>query len=166
MGNGKENPDGSPRLSLSRRRLLTGGFLASLAVAYGLFATRAVQFIFPEYKSTRLRRIFLAFMSDVPQGSSKSIPMPSGDQILLSNTRRINPETGNTFVAFSNSCPHLGCKVHWEAQKERFICPCHQGIFSAEGIAVSGPPAQSGSNLRQYAIEVSGNSIYVVVEEV
>ena len=166
MENEKQNPESKNRTSLSRRKLLTGGFLLSLAASYGLFATRAFQFIFPERKSARLRRIFLAFVSDIPQGTSRSIPMPSGDQLLLSNTRSINPETGNTFVAFSNSCPHLGCKVHWEAQEERFLCPCHQGIFNAEGIAVSGPPAQSGSNLRQYTIEVSGNSIYVVVEEV
>ena len=166
MENVKENPDSQKRLPLSRRRLLTGGFLASLAAAYGLFAARAFQFVFPERKPPRLRRIFLAFVSDIPQGASKSIPLPSGDQILLSNTRSINPDTGNTFVAFSNSCPHLGCKVHWEAQEEHFICPCHQGVFNAEGVAVSGPPEQSGSNLKQYSIEVSGNSIYVVVEEV
>ena len=92
--------------------------------------------------------------------------MPSGDQLLLSNTRIINPETGNTFNAFSNSCPHLGCKVHWEPREEHFLCPCHQGIFNAEGIAVSGPPAQSGSNLKHYLIEVSDNSIYAVLEEV
>lgn len=166
MGNVKEVPDSKGRLSMSRRRLLTGGFLASLAAAYGLFAVRATQFIFPERKSPRLRRIFLAFASDISQGASKSIPMPSGDRLLISNTRSINPETGNTFVAFSNSCPHLGCKVHWEAQEERFVCPCHLGIFNAEGIAISGPPAQSGSNLRHYPIEVSGNSIYAVIEEV
>ncbi len=166
MENETQNPEGKKLKPLTRRKFLTGGFLVSLAASYGLFATRAFQFIFPERKSPRLRRIFLAFVSDIPQGASRSIPLPSGDQLLLSNTRSINPETGNTFVAFSNSCPHLGCKVHWEAQEERFLCPCHQGIFNGEGIAVSGPPAQSGSNLRQYTIEVSGNSIYVVVEEV
>lgn len=153
-------------MPLSRRKLLTGGFLASLAAAYGIFGLRAVQFVFPERKAPRLRRIFLAFVSDVPQGASRAITMPSGDQLLLSSTRKINPETGNAYVAFSNSCPHLGCKIHWEAREESFLCPCHQGVFNADGIAVSGPPAQSGSNLRRYPVEVNGNSIYAVMEEV
>ena len=154
------------RRMLSRRKVLTGGFLASLVAAYGLFATRAIQFVFPERKAPRVRRIFLAFVTDIPLGASKSIPMPSGDQLLLSNTPKINPETGNTFNAFSNNCPHLGCKVHWDPREERFMCPCHQGVFNADGIAVSGPPAQSGSNLKHYRIEVSDNSIYAVLEEV
>jgi cytochrome b6-f complex iron-sulfur subunit len=166
MGMTGNTQNAQNRQRVTRRRLLTGGFLASLAAAYGLFASRALEFIFPEKKSPRIRRIFLAFVSDIPRGASRSIPMPSGDQLLLSNTRRLNPDTGNTFVAFSNSCPHLGCKVHWEALEEHFVCPCHQGVFNAEGVAISGPPSQSGSSLRQYQIEVSGNSIYAVVEEV
>lgn len=151
---------------LTRRKLLTGGFLASLAAAYGLFAMRAVQFVFPERKSLRKTRIFLAFASDIPQGESKSIPMPSGDQLLLSSARSADPGRKSTFVAFSSSCPHLGCRVHWDSLTERFLCPCHQGVFNAKGLAISGPPAQSGSNLKHYPVEVSGNSIYAVVEEV
>jgi len=162
----KNSTHSETRLSASRRKFLTGGFLASLVAAYGLFFLRSAQFVFPERRSPRIRRIFLAFASDIAQGASKSITLPSGDQLLLSNTRRIDPETGNTFVAFSNSCPHLGCKVHWESREERFVCPCHQGIFNAEGTAISGPPAQSGNNLRQYPLEVDGNTIYAVIEEV
>jgi Rieske Fe-S protein len=170
MMNDMDKPNNSTnsknRSSISRRGLLLGGFLASLAATYGLFASYAMKFVFPERKEPRLRRVFLAFASDIPQGDSKSILMPSGDQLLISNTRSIDAETGNTFVAFSNSCPHLGCKVFWEAQAEQFICPCHQGIFDAEGQPVSGPPAQSDSNLKHYRIEVEGNSIYALIEEV
>ena len=161
--NSTKHKDRSP---ISRRGLLLGGFLVAMAATYGLFSSYAIKFIFPERKAPRLRRIFLAFTSDILQGESKSILMPSGDQLLISNTRNIDAETGNTFVAFSNSCPHLGCKVFWEAQAEQFICPCHQGIFDAEGKAISGPPAQSGSSLRHYRIEVQGNSIYALIEEV
>lgn len=161
--NASNNKNQSP---ITRRGLLLGGFLASLAAAYGFFGATAIKFVFPERRAPRIRRMFLAFASDVPQGESKSILMPSGDQLLVSNTRNIDAETGNTFVAFSNSCPHLGCKVFYEAKKEQFICPCHQGIFDAEGKPISGPPAQSGSSLKHYRIEVEGNSIYALIEEV
>jgi Rieske Fe-S protein len=162
----EEGSGGGQPSSPARRGFLLGGFLAALAAAYGVFATFAIQFIFPRRGEARLSRIFIGFQSDVSPGESKAVSMPSGDQLLISNTGRINPNTGNTFVAFSNSCPHLGCKVHWEAKAEHFICPCHQGIFDANGIATSGPPAQSNSNLKPYDIEVAGNSIYAIVEEV
>ena len=166
MNTKKEVPKRDDRRLFTRRRIVTGGFFASLAAAYSLFAVRAIQFVFPERKSFRKTRIFLAFTSDIPQGESKSIPMPSGDQLLLSSTRRVDPNKRNTYVAFSSSCPHLGCRVHWDSLTERFLCPCHQGVFNAKGLAISGPPAQSGSNLKHYPVEVSGNSIYAVVEEV
>ena len=150
---------------LVRRKFLLGGFLAALAGAYGLFASYAVRFVFPKREAPRMLRVFISFVHEIGQGESKAVSMPSGDQLLISNTGRLNAATGNTFVAFSNNCPHLGCKVHWEAGDEQFVCPCHQGIFNADGIATAGPPEQSGSNLRPYRIEVAGNSIYALVEE-
>lgn len=163
---GDEGDGGGGSSSFPRRGFLLGGFLAALAAAYGVFATYALQFVFPERKGSRRSRIFIGFQTDVSPGDSKAVNMPSGDQLLISNTGSINPSTGNTFVAFSNSCPHLGCKVHWEARDEQFFCPCHQGVFDRNGVAVSGPPAQSRSNLKPYDIEVEGNSIYAIVEEV
>ncbi len=148
-----------------RRKFLLAAFLGSLASVYGVFASYAVQFVFPKRKAPRRTRVFVSFSSEIGPGSSRAVKMPSGDQLLISNTGRVNPDTGNTFIAFSNSCPHLGCKVHWEARTERFVCPCHQGVFNADGVAISGPPAQSGSNLRPYDIEVEGNSLYAIVVE-
>jgi len=151
---------------VARRKFLFGGFLATLGAAYGVFASYALKFVFPARKPPHRTRIFIGFSDQIPPGESKAVNLPSGDQLLISNTGKINPVTGNTFVAFSNSCPHLGCKVHWEARREEFLCPCHGGVFTADGVAVAGPPAQSGSNLKPYEVVVEGNSIYAVVEEV
>jgi len=151
---------------VARRKFLFGGFLTALAAAYGVFASYALKFVFPARKPPRRTRIFIGFSNQIEPGKSKAVNLPSGDQLLISNTGKINPVTGNTFVAFSNNCPHLGCKVHWEPRREQFLCPCHGGVFTADGIAVAGPPAQSGSNLRPYEILVEGNSIYAIVEEV
>lgn len=147
------------------RRLLLGGFLGSLAATYGLFASYAVRFVFPKRAIPRRQRIFIAYTHDIGPGQSRAVNMPAGDQLLISNTGRINPATGNTFIAFSNSCPHLGCKVHWEPRRERFFCPCHQGVFRPDGKAIEGPPAKSGKSLKPYEIDVDGSSIYAVVEE-
>jgi menaquinol-cytochrome c reductase iron-sulfur subunit len=48
-------------------------------------------------------------------------------------------ENGREFVAMSNICTHLGCRVRWIQDQDQFFCPCHNGIFSKEGAIVSGP---------------------------
>jgi menaquinol-cytochrome c reductase iron-sulfur subunit len=36
-------------------------------------------------------------------------------------------------------CPHLGCTVPWNKEKNQFVCPCHGAVFSADGNRLSGP---------------------------
>lgn len=42
-------------------------------------------------------------------------------------------------VAYSTSCPHLGCAVGYSDKSALFECPCHDGVFDKEGQVVSGP---------------------------
>jgi cytochrome b6-f complex iron-sulfur subunit len=37
------------------------------------------------------------------------------------------------FLAVHNRCPHLGCTVSWEANENRFLCPCHASTFDFYG---------------------------------
>lgn len=48
-------------------------------------------------------------------------------------------ENGRDFVAMSNICTHLGCRVRWIDDREEFFCPCHNGVFDKDGQIVSGP---------------------------
>jgi menaquinol-cytochrome c reductase iron-sulfur subunit len=43
-------------------------------------------------------------------------------------------------TVLSDICTHLNCKVHWDAERNLFVCPCHDGLFSEDGAVVSGPP--------------------------
>ena len=46
-------------------------------------------------------------------------------------------------VAFSQKCTHLGCVVFYEAEEERWHCPCHEGNFdTVSGDVISGPPTR------------------------
>jgi Rieske Fe-S protein len=48
---------------------------------------------------------------------------------------------GGVLRAFSQHCTHLGCVVYWSAERERMLCPCHDGAFDARtGAVLAGPP--------------------------
>src|SRR5262249_12781404 len=37
-------------------------------------------------------------------------------------------------------CAHLGCPVEWFQESGLFLCPCHGGVYYANGERASGPP--------------------------
>jgi menaquinol-cytochrome c reductase iron-sulfur subunit len=49
-------------------------------------------------------------------------------------------DNGNDFTVFNARCTHLGCAFSWQEGQQRFVCPCHGGIFAADGAHVAGPP--------------------------
>jgi len=46
------------------------------------------------------------------------------------------------YIAISSRCAHLGCPVRWVDAAERFICPCHGGVYDLLGRRVGGPPVR------------------------
>jgi menaquinol-cytochrome c reductase iron-sulfur subunit len=48
----------------------------------------------------------------------------------------------NHYIALSSRCMHLGCPVRYVAAAERFICPCHGGVYDFRGMVVGGPPVR------------------------
>jgi quinol---cytochrome c reductase iron-sulfur subunit, bacillus type len=51
-------------------------------------------------------------------------------------------EGGADFVALSTRCMHLGCPVRFVAAAQRFICPCHGGVYDFTGKVSGGPPVR------------------------
>lgn len=47
---------------------------------------------------------------------------------------------GSSLRVLSPICTHMGCNVAWNGERERFLCPCHGGQYTAEGRNVAGPP--------------------------
>ena len=58
------------------------------------------------------------------------------------------------YYAISSRCTHQGCTVRYESGRSDFYCPCHGGVFDADGNPVSGPVY---SALRQYDVCLLGN---------
>jgi len=44
------------------------------------------------------------------------------------------------FTVFAINCAHLGCPVRWFPQSKLFMCPCHGGVYYADGSVAAGPP--------------------------
>jgi Rieske Fe-S protein len=47
---------------------------------------------------------------------------------------------GYKFLVLAVNCAHLGCPVEWFAESGLFMCPCHGGVYYANGEHASGPP--------------------------
>jgi cytochrome b6-f complex iron-sulfur subunit len=49
---------------------------------------------------------------------------------------------GDRITARSLLCTHQGCEVVWEEADRRYVCPCHDGTFDADGQVTGGPPTR------------------------
>jgi menaquinol-cytochrome c reductase iron-sulfur subunit len=67
-------------------------------------------------------------------------------------------DDGRTYVAMSNTCTHLGCRVRWIADQEQFFCPCHNAAFDKEGLVLTGPPPRP---LDRYEVKVEEDQLFV-----
>jgi menaquinol-cytochrome c reductase iron-sulfur subunit len=63
--------------------------------------------------------------------------------------RKFNPaidtdryDHNTPYIAISTRCAHVGCPVRWVDASERFVCPCHGGVYDLLGRRVSGPPVR------------------------
>jgi menaquinol-cytochrome c reductase iron-sulfur subunit len=65
---------------------------------------------------------------------------------------------GGQFIALSTRCMHLGCPVRWTQAAERFICPCHGGVYDLVGKPTGGPPVRP---LDRFYTRVSGGQVQV-----
>jgi Rieske Fe-S protein len=53
--------------------------------------------------------------------------------------------------------------VHWQAQNNRFFCPCHNGIFTPEGKGIGGPPGDAGQSLPRYPLRIENGLLMIEV---
>lgn len=68
-------------------------------------------------------------------------------------------EDGRNYVAMSNICTHLGCRVRWIDAQGQFFCPCHNAIFGKDGSVIEGPPPRP---LDRFDVKVEEGTIYIL----
>ena len=100
--------------------------------------------------------MYVGLAAELPEGESRPFLAPDGSRYLLTNS-------AGTIAAFNSTCPHLGCKVHWEGGNSRFFCPCHGGAFDVTGAPIAGPPKDEKLPLRELPLEVTNGVVYALV---
>ena len=72
-------------------------------------------------------------------------------------------EASDDILVLSSRCTHLSCTVNWHEDSRRFICPCHDASFDAEGKVVDGPPPEPLGHF-DYTVDEEGFLTIVPVE--
>ncbi len=66
--------------------------------------------------------------------------------------------TAQGVAARSLLCTHTGCTVAWDGGRQRYFCPCHEGVYDANGAVLSGAPTVPLANV---PVSVVGPDIVV-----
>ncbi len=66
--------------------------------------------------------------------------------------------TASDVTVFAINCAHLGCPVRWFSESQLFMCPCHGGIYYADGARAAGPPERG---LFTYEQKVESGKLFI-----
>ena len=54
----------------------------------------------------------------------------------------VKGEDSLPYVVISTRCAHLGCPVRYIQASQKFVCPCHGGVYGFQGQVEGGPPVR------------------------
>lgn len=136
----------------SGRRTFLGACLAGVctiaaaAVGWSLF-----RYLAPRSGKETTGKVVIP-EKDIPaEGEAKFFEYSGSSAVLLR-------KRDGSLVALSAVCTHLGCIVQWQKEKQNFLCPCHAGHYSAEGMVTGGPPPKP---LSRIPFSVDGGNVIV-----
>jgi menaquinol-cytochrome c reductase iron-sulfur subunit len=147
-------------------------FLSRLSVTLGaigatLVAIPSIGFLLGLRKAPQVWRT-VGKLNDFRLGSTVNVsfldpsPLPwSG--VTAQTAAWVRRVDDDRFIAFSMNCTHLGCPIRWLADANLFMCPCHGGVFYADGSVASGPPPKP---LNQYPVRVQNDEVQILTSPV
>lgn len=95
-------------------------------------------------------------VSHFPTNQVVKVTLPGGK---VAYVRRL-PGKEPKYLALNAACTHRGCPVNWEASSKQFVCPCHGGVYNAQGVNISGPPPSPLATLKT---QVKAGTLYAEV---
>jgi menaquinol-cytochrome c reductase iron-sulfur subunit len=157
--------------TVTRRALMTGGALAVGGVASAAFGLPALGFALgPIFSRTEPHSWQDVGPEDDFNTDSYTVKIidlvanvaDSGKTTIY--VRKFNPKIDGKknsdlpYVAISNRCMHLGCPVRYVQAAQRFICPCHGGVYGPLGEVTGGPPVRP---LDRFYTKVEGGRVMI-----
>jgi menaquinol-cytochrome c reductase iron-sulfur subunit len=143
--------------TVTRRRFMTGTTHTAGAVAASAFLLPAIGFALgPLFEKTPVRWEDVGAVDDFPDDTYiprvfTEVPGMGEAGKTTAYVRKHNPSLDGPvqkpvqygqFVAISTRCMHLGCPVRYTSAAQRFICPCHGGVYNVLGERTGGPPVR------------------------
>ena len=141
--------------TITRRRMMTGTVNVAGAVATAAFVLPALGFALgPVFEKHEQRWQAVGPPDEFPDDTyvPKVITIVDGIGQAGKSTAYVRkrnakldtdkPDQYNQYIAISTRCMHLGCPVRFVEAAERFICPCHGGVYNFEGKVDGGPPVR------------------------
>jgi menaquinol-cytochrome c reductase iron-sulfur subunit len=141
--------------TVTRRRFMTVTANGAGAVAAGAFVLPALGFALgPIFKSTPHKWETVGPLDSFEADNYVPVVLTLTPGIgeagkTTAYLRKFNPtidtdryDHDTPVIALSSRCAHLGCPVRWVDAAERFICPCHGGVYDLLGRPVGGPPVR------------------------
>lgn len=122
--------------------------LAALAAAAGGWPL--FRYLSPRTNKESATKVVIP-AKDIPEGEAKFFEYAGSAAVLVR-------KRDGSLVALSAVCTHLGCIVQWQKERQDFLCPCHAGHYSADGIVTAGPPPKP---LPKVPFSVAGGTITV-----
>jgi Rieske Fe-S protein len=157
--------------TVTRRRFMNLGANGAGAVAAAAFTLPALGFALgPLFSREPFKWQTIGVTSDFTENTyqTRTIEIVQGIGEAGDSTayvRKRNPDIDtepedkyNQYVALSSRCNHLGCPVRFVAAAERFICPCHGGVYDFRGMVAGGPPVRP---LDRFYTRVVGNYLQI-----
>ena len=155
-------PDSPP--PTDRRRFLTKLSIALSGAMGALLGLPVVGFLLAPLtrKEPRVWRA-VGRVSDFRIGETVSVRFEDASALPWSGvTARtaawLRRDAETRFTAYTVHCTHLGCPVRWMAEAQLFLCPCHGGVYYADGSVSAGPPPRP---LPTYPVRVRGGQVEI-----
>lgn len=93
-----------------------------------------------------------AVVADITDAWTREVGQRIGSVFLSRTDVNGKPQV----MAFSATCPHLGCAIEFDAHRDRFECPCHESGFAKDGHRLFGPSPRGLDPLPVKLLEDNG----------
>jgi menaquinol-cytochrome c reductase iron-sulfur subunit len=159
--------------TVTRRRLMEGGAQLAGGVAVAMIALPGLGFalgpLFEESeperwqdvgpeddfnKSTYVPKV-MSISPEVGDAGKTTVYVRTYDP---KRDKQVKGQDPLPYVAISTRCAHLGCPVRYIQASQKFVCPCHGGVYGYQGEVIGGPPVRP---LDRFYTKVEGGRVLV-----